>query len=174
MTSPIKLLPLLTNSMETGTRPPFARPLDIAKSGMSAQRLRMEVAANNIANVETTRTEAGGPYRRRVVRLEEAMRDGGLPQFPPLPLDPARPAAVPSGVEGREGVQAVAIEEDPSEFPLVYNPGHPDADSAGYVRMPNVRIVDEMVDLQEAKRVYEANATVFQAAKQMLRRALDI
>jgi flagellar basal-body rod protein FlgC len=170
----IKMLPLLTNSTEQGPRPPFARPLDVAKSGMSVQRLRMEVAASNIANVETTRTEAGGPYRRRVVRLEEAMRDGGIPQFPPLPLDPANPAAIPSGTDGREGVQAVAIEEDASEGPLVYNPGHPDADTAGYVRMPNVRVTDELVDIMEAKRIYEANATVFQAAKQMLRRALDI
>ena len=172
--STIKLLPLLTNSMDQGPRPPFARPLDISKSGMSVQRLRMEVAANNIANVETTRTEAGGPYRRRVVRLEEAMRDGGIPQFPPLPLDPANPAAIPGGTDAREGVQAVAIEEDASEGPLVYNPGHPDADSSGYVRMPNVRVTDELVDIMEAKRIYEANATVFQAAKQMLRRALDI
>lgn len=171
---PIKMLPLLTNSMEQGPRPPFARPLDISKAGMSVQRLRMEVAANNIANVETTRTEGGGPYRRRVVRLEEVTRDGGVLPFPPLPLDPSRPAPVPGGADGRSGVQAVAIEEDASEGPLVYNPGHPDADGSGYVRMPNVRVTDEMVELMEAKRIYEANATVFQAAKQMLRRALDI
>ncbi|MGQ0646099.1 MAG: flagellar basal body rod protein FlgC [Gemmatimonadaceae bacterium] len=171
---PIRLLPLLTNSMEQASRPPYFRPLDIAKSGMSVQRLRMETTATNIANAETTRTEAGGPYRRRVVRMEEAVREGGLPQFPPLPLDPTRPSVVPDPTELHEGVRAVAIEEDTTEGPLVYNPGHPDADASGYVRMPNVRVTDELVDLMEAKRVYEANATVFQAAKQLLRRALDI
>ena len=74
----------------------------------------------------------------------------------------------------RLGGQVVAVGEDQSEGPLVYDPGHPDANAQGYVRYPNVRITDEMVDLMEARRVYEANATVFQAAKQLLRRALDI
>jgi flagellar basal-body rod protein FlgC len=71
-------------------------------------------------------------------------------------------------------VRALAIEEDPTEGPMVYDPGHPDADKAGYVRYPNVQVTTELVDLMEARRVYEANATVFQAAKQLLRRALDI
>jgi flagellar basal-body rod protein FlgC len=71
-------------------------------------------------------------------------------------------------------VDVVAIEEDPSEGPLVYHPGHPDANTDGYVRMPNVRVTDEVIDLMEARRLYEANATVFQAARQMLRRALDL
>lgn len=170
---PVRLLPLLTNSTEP-TRPQLFRPLDIAKSGMSVQRLRMETVATNIANVETTRTEGGGPYRRRVVRVEEAVKEGGVPAFPPLPMDPSQPAAVPDADDTRQGVRAVAIEEDPSDGPLIYNPGHPDADTNGYVRMPNVRVTDELVELMEAKRIYEANATVFQAARQMLRRALDI
>ena len=72
------------------------------------------------------------------------------------------------------GSKVTGIVEDQSEGPLVYDPGHPDADDAGYVRMPNVRITDEMVDLMDARRVFEANATVFQSAKQMLRRAIDI
>ena len=70
--------------------------------------------------------------------------------------------------------RAVEITEDASEGPKVYDPGHPDADANGYVQYPNVRVTDEMVDMMEARRIYEANATVFQAAKQLLRRALDI
>ena len=76
--------------------------------------------------------------------------------------------------DAARGVQVTGIVEDTSEGPLVYEPGHPDADAAGYVRYPNVRITDEVVDLMDARRVFEANATVFQSAKQMLRRAIDI
>jgi flagellar basal-body rod protein FlgC len=168
------MLPLPGNA-EPPTRPNLFRPLDIAKSGLTAYRTRMEVAATNIANAETTRTDAGGPYRRRVVRLEEGVRDG-IPAFPPLPPDPARPGSsvAPSTTDALAGVEVVAIEEDPSEGPLVYNPGHPDANAEGYVRMPNVRVTDEVIDLMDARRLYEANATVFQAARQMLRRALDL
>jgi flagellar basal-body rod protein FlgC len=142
---------------------------------MSVQRLRMETIATNVANAETTRTEAGGPYRRRVVRLEEAVREGAPPAYPPLPSIDTQSGAVPSDpTDSLGGVRAVAIEEDPTEGPLVYDPGHPDANATGYVRYPNVRVTDEMVDLMEARRIYEANASVFQAAKQLLRRALDI
>ena len=171
----LRLLPLLTNAMDPNTRPSLARPLDIAKSGMSVQRLRMEVAVNNLANAETTRTAAGGPYRRRVVRIEEAVREGAPPAFPPLPLSGATPGAIgmdPSEALG--GVRAVSIEEDPSAGPLIYDPGHPDANATGYVQMPNVNVTTELLEMQEAKRLYEANSTVFQAAKQLLRRTLDI
>lgn len=176
MTIPsIKMLPLLTNNMEAGPRPPLFRPMDIATTGMSYQRLRMETAATNIANAETTRTEAGGPYRRRVVRGEEAVREGAGPQYPPLPLSEAIPGVSPQDpTDSLGGVRAAAIEEDPTEGPLVYDPGHPDADANGYVRYPNVEVTTELVDLMESRRVYEANATVFQAAKQLLRRAIDI
>ena len=168
------MLPLPGNA-EPPSRPNLFRPLDIAKSGLTAYRTRMEVAATNIANAETTRTEGGGPYRRRTVRLEEGTRDG-LPAFPPLAADPTRPGGSvgPSPTDALGGVEVVAIEEDPSEGPLVYNPGHPDANPEGYVRMPNVRVTDEVIDLMDARRLYEANATVFQAARQMLRRALDL
>jgi len=171
----IKMLPLLTNNMERSTRLPMFRPMDIATSGMSLQRLRMETVATNIANAETTRTETGGPYRRRVVVGEEAVREGSAPAYPPLPLSGSEPGASPTDpTDTLGGVRVAAIEEDASEGPLVYDPGHPDADANGYVRFPNVRVTDEIVDLMEARRVYEANATVFQAAKQLLRRALDI
>ncbi len=172
---PIKMLPLLTNNMERTPRPPLFRPMDIATSGMSLQRLRMETVATNIANAETTRTDAGGPYRRRVVVGEEAVREGAGPSYPPLPLSGMQPGVSPQDpTDTLGGVRAVAIEEDPSEGPMVYDPGHPDADANGYVRYPNVEVTTELVDLMEARRVYEANATVFQAAKQLLRRALDI
>ncbi len=171
----LKMLPLLTNNMERAPRPPIFRPMDIASSGMSLQRLRMETVATNIANAETTRTDAGGPYRRRVVVGEQAVREGAAPSYPPLPLSGQQPGVSPQDpTDALGGVRALAIEEDPTEGPMVYDPGHPDADKAGYVRYPNVQVTTELVDLMEARRVYEANATVFQAAKQLLRRALDI
>ena len=167
---------------------PLFRVLAIAAGGLSAQRARMEVAAQNIANAETTRTAEGGPYRRKTVQLE-AIADGttlhaadlsslvnsavggsafGMPVGTPvtdiLSGDPADAG----------GVRVAGIGEDKSEGNLVYDPGHPDANANGYVRMPNVRITDEMMDMMDARRVYDANATVFQAAKAMLRRALDL
>ena len=151
------------------------RTLGIAASGLSAQRTRLDVIATNIANAETTQTgEAGVPYQRQVVRMAER----GNP-WQPYEMDAAgNPAAfrLPSGnpLDAMHGVSVAAIEADASEGPLVYDPGHPDADAAGYVRYPNVRITDELVDLMDARRVYEANATVFQSAKSMLRRALEI
>jgi flagellar basal-body rod protein FlgC len=172
---PLKMLPLLTNNMEPGPRAPIFRPLDIATTGMSLQRLRMETAATNIANAETTRTEAGGPYRRRVVRGEEAVREGAGPSYPPLPNSGSVQGVSPADpTDTLGGVRAAAIEEDPTEGPLIYDPGHPDADANGYVRYPNVQVTNELVDLMESRRVYEANASVFTAAKQLLRRALDI
>jgi flagellar basal-body rod protein FlgC len=151
------------------------RTLGISASGLSAQRQRLDVIASNIANAETTRADQNGaPYQRRVVRMEARTED-----FQPFEVNgDGTPAAfrLPSGepMDGLHGVNVTAIEADQSEGPLVYDPGHPDADANGYVRMPNVRITDELVDLMDARRVYEANATVFQSAKAMLRRALDI
>jgi flagellar basal-body rod protein FlgC len=170
--SPVRLLPLLTNPAAPPNKNMF-RPLDIASSGMSAQRLRMETVATNIANAETTRGPDGQPYRRRVVRMEEAQAEPPLPEFPPLPSQQGEfPPADPTLNNG--GVRVTAVEEDNTEGPLVYDPGHPDADANGYVRYPNVRITDELVDMLEAKRVFEANVSVFQAAKQILNKSLDI
>lgn len=153
---------------------PMFRTLAISASGLSAQRQRLEVVAQNIANAEVTRTEDGGPYRRRVVRMEPQRVEG-------QPFEMTREGVVsafrlPTGnpLEHLGGVRVTAIEEDGSEGPLVYDPAHPDADANGYVRMPNVRITDEIIDLMDARRVYEANATVFQAAKAMLRSALNL
>lgn len=158
-----------------GVSRPMFRTLGISASGLSAQRTRLDVIASNIANAETTRVEeGGGAYQRRVVRMEER-GNAWQPYEVNTAGDPAL-FRLPSGnpMDAMHGVAVAAIEEDPSEGPLVYDPGHPDADAAGYVQYPNVRITDELVDLMDARRVYEANATVFQSAKSMLRRALDI
>jgi flagellar basal-body rod protein FlgC len=153
---------------------PMFRTLAISASGLSAQRQRLDAVASNIANAETTRGEDGAPYRRRVVRMEARAMPGQ-----PYEVDRVgNPAAfrLPSGgpLDPMHGVSVSAVEEDPGEGPLVYDPGHPDADAAGYVRYPNVRVTDELIDLMDARRLYEANATVFQSAKSMLRRTLDI
>lgn len=140
------------------------RSLGIAASGLSAQRARMDAIASNLANAETTRTAEGGPYRRQTVQLEAV-------SFEPL-LD-AGVEATP-GEEGYGGVRIRGVAEDTREGPLVYDPGHPDADESGYVRMPNVSITEEMADLMDARRLFDANATVFSAIKQMLRRATQI
>ncbi|HHY92283.1 MAG TPA: flagellar basal body rod protein FlgC [Firmicutes bacterium] len=137
--------------------------LDIAASGLSAQRLRLDVIANNLANAETTRTAAGGPYQRQ------------LPVFAPREASPFQyllQAAAGGGV-GR-GVRVSAIVTDPTPPRRVYQPGHPDADAAGYVAYPNVNVVTEMVDMISASRAYEANAAAFNASKGMALQALDL
>jgi flagellar basal-body rod protein FlgC len=153
---------------------PMFRTLAISASGLSSQRQRLDVIANNIANAETTRTEDGTPYRRRMVVLE-----ANTPAGQPFELSAAGVPSefrLPTGspLEAVGGVRVAGIEEDVTEGPLVYDPGHPDADAQGYVRYPNVRLTDEMVHLMDARRLYEANATVFQAAKAMLRSAINI
>jgi flagellar basal-body rod protein FlgC len=164
-------------------QPPMFRGLGIAASGMDAQRLRMDVAAQNIANADVTRTPEGGAYRRRVVELASAreaqftraLQDaGGL-----KPADVARVAQAPRlpgepSVSREHGVEVLGIREDDSAGPRVYEPGHPDADADGYVTYPNVRVTDEMIDLMDARRLFEANATVFQVTKAMLRRSIDL
>jgi flagellar basal-body rod protein FlgC len=137
--------------------------LRISASGLTAERLRLDVIADNLANVNTTRTAAGGPYRRKVAVLEE--RPVGFADL--LGIQNAL-------MTGRGGVRVAAIAEDTSPPQRVYNPGHPDADADGYVLMPNVNVVTEMVDMITATRAYEANVTAMNAAKQMALRTLDI
>ena len=149
--------------------------LRIAASGLSAQRARLEVAAQNIANAETTRTPEGGAYRRKSVMLEAL---AATPTAINNDIADASKANVDmTNTENTPdfgGVRVAGISEDNTPGPMVYDPAHPDADANGYVHMPNVRITDEMMEMMDARRVYDANATVFQAAKTMLRRALDI
>lgn len=137
--------------------------LRISASGLTAERLRLDVIADNLANVHTTRSAAGGPYRRKVAILQERTEGFG---------DLLSTRSTPSA--GRGGVRVVAIAEDPTPPQRVYQPGHPDADAEGYVLMPNVNVVTEMVDLITATRAYEANVTAMNAAKQMALRTLDI
>jgi len=160
------------------------RPLGIAASGLSAQSFKMETIAQNIANADATRTAAGaGPYQRQVTQFEALPSpDGAFPGRlgpelsgfyggPGLELTlPPLPAA--RGSDG--GVRVAAVTIDPTEGPLIYDPGHPDADQAGYVRYPNVDITQETVDMLVARRAYEANATVFQVLKSVLHKALEI
>ena len=186
MTGPFRIGLLPTVGSQPLVKPMF-RTLGVAASGLSAQRVRMETIAGNIANAETTRTPDGGPYRRRVAQLDVAGGAAYVPSLPALPrvagagtefapVPPAEPLVAPGAgpTLDANGVQVSGVVEDASEGPLVYDPGHPDADANGYVRYPNVRITDAIVDLMDARRVFEANATVFQSAKQMLRRSIDI
>ena len=143
--------------------------MNIASSGLTAQRLRMDVISNNIANATTTRTTEGGPFlRKRVIMRprndELEFRTRLLPQ------------ALWRGIG--EGVRVIKIEEDHSPLRLVYDPSHPDALKSGplkgYVQYPNVNIVTEMVDMISASRAYEANVTVIQNSAQMFARGLEI
>ena len=139
--------------------------LGISASALSAERLRMDVTAENLANAQTTRTEGGGPYKRKEVVLESAGRGG----FAQALAGAQTSAGGPAG-----GVRVSGIVEDPSADRLVHDPSHPDADANGYVRMPNVNPVTEMVDLISASRSYEANVTAMQTAKQMFTKTLDL
>ena len=140
--------------------------LDISASALSAERLRMDVTAENLANAQSTRTANGGPYRRKEVVLEAA--GGGFASA----LASARAGNPSGGPDG--GVRVAGVVEDQSPNRLVYDPGHPDANAQGYVSMPNVNPVTEMVDLITASRSYEANVTAMQTSKQMFSKTLDL
>lgn len=140
--------------------------IEASASGMTAERLRMDVISNNIANVNTTRTAEGGAYRRRVVVFEPRGGDQGSPF--------AKTLAKEMGPKVGEGVRAVGIVEDDSPSRTVYDPSHPDANQEGYVEMPNLNMVSEMVDMITASRAYEANVTAVNTSKSMAMRALDI
>lgn len=145
----------------------FLSSFDISASAMSAQRLRMDIAAENIANVDTTRTEAGGPYRRKDVLFESF----GAGSF----QEAMRSASRGNGFASRHaGVRVAGIIEDTRELKRVYNPDHPDADEEGYVNLPNVDVLKETVDSMSATRSYEANVTALNAMKLMAQKALDI
>jgi flagellar basal-body rod protein FlgC len=140
--------------------------ISTAASGLSAERLRMDVTAENLANAQTTRGADGQPYRRKVVTLEQAGGGFGATLSGALQRG--------GGAGGDAGVRVAGITQDATPNRLVYDPGHPDADARGYVSMPNVQPVTEMVDLISASRGYEANVTVMQTAKQMFAKTLEI
>jgi flagellar basal-body rod protein FlgC len=144
--------------------------INIAASGMSAERLRSDVIADNIANASTTRTAEGGPFRRSRVVLRPRVEQ-------PYWRSPFLPDMMDNGIG--QGVRVAEIQKDyATQNRLVYDPTHPDAIQTGprqgYVEMPNVDIVTEMVDMIAASRSYEANAAIIDGSKAMFQRALDI
>ena len=128
--------------------------LSISSSGLEAQRVRMNIIASNLANVQSTRTPEGGPYRRKDVVFAEVL-DNMLEK-------------------GASGVKVSKVVEDRRPFQVVYDPQHPDANDEGYVQLPNVNLLEEMVNMMSASRSYEANVTAINAAKGMAQKALEI
>lgn len=131
--------------------------MNISASGLTAERLRLDVISGNIANANTTRTEEGGAYRRKVAVFQEQLTQ-----------------ATQGNRKKVAGIQAVSIVEDPSDMRMEYDPTHPDADENGYVEKPNVDILSETIDMMVATRSYEAQVTVLNATKGMYTKALEI
>jgi flagellar basal-body rod protein FlgC len=135
--------------------------MDVSASALKAQRIRLDTISSNLANVETTSTPEGGPYRKKSVHFQ------------------SQPLSFQEQLDGKlkntiQGVEVTAILEDQDEPLRVYNPSHPDAGKDGYVAMPNVNVLKEMVDMTSATRAYEANTTVIKSAKRMALKALEI
>jgi flagellar basal-body rod protein FlgC len=134
--------------------------LKISSAGLHAQRVRMETIATNLANIHTTRTEEGGPYKKLNVVLSSSDASG-------------------EGFRGvlnkkLEGVEVEEITESEKPFDKTYDPGHPDADAEGYVTLPNVNVLEEMTDMVSATRSYEANVNVINTTKHLFQKALEI
>lgn len=142
----------------------FLSSMEISASGLTAQRLRMDVISENIANIDTTETDTGEPYRRKYVVFRE--KQGAAPFSSYL--------AGAEGTPAGGGVSVSQIGEDQSDFKLEYDPTDPNANADGYVLKPNVDLAQEMVDMMSAYRSYEANVTAFNATKDMAVKALEI
>jgi flagellar basal-body rod protein FlgC len=144
----------------------FWEAMRIGASGLTAQRIRLDVISNNVANAQTTRTAEGGAYKRQDVVFTAQGSNGFLPEF----VNALR------GAEGQTsgGVRVSEIVTDESEGYSVYDPTHPDANEEGYVEYPNVDAVVEMTNMLSATRSYEANLTIIEAAKSMAQKALNI
>lgn len=134
---------------------------NISASGLSAERLRMDTISSNIANISTTRTADGGPYRRKIAVFQEN-------------FDNVLDEKTGKSEKKLLGVRASNIQEDQSPFEEKYDPGNPDADANGYVKMPNVNILSEMADMMASTRAYEANVTAINDEKGMFTKALEI
>jgi flagellar basal-body rod protein FlgC len=155
---------------------------NISAMGLTAQRKRMNAIANNMANAETTKTEDGQPYRRKIVVVKGTSDESFSSALNTMTMKLATTneghisdAADGSPVQGGASGSVQSTEEvDSSPFKMVYDPGHPDADKDGYVKMPNVNVVTEMVDMISATRSYEANVTAIDGAKTMAKDALEI
>lgn len=137
--------------------------MSISASGLTAQRARMNVVSSNLANVQTTRTPEGGPYRAKSIVF----------MAKPVPGD-FKAALAGKLSESMQGVEILGVIEDKEDFKEVYDPSHPDADERGVVLMPNINVMEEMVDMLSATRAYEANVTAINAAKGMALKTLEI
>ena len=135
--------------------------LDISVTGINANRIHMEIIASNLANMNTTRTEQGGPYRRKIPVFGEKLLD----------FSEALTTAQ-KNLSG--GIEVKEIVEDPAPFQKVFNPGHPDADSDGFVALPNVDVPEQMVDMMSASRAYQANLTAIGLIRDMISHALEL
>lgn len=133
----------------------FFNSMDIATSGLTAQRTRLDIIAQNLTNMNTTRTAEGGPYKKKMVSFETILKE------------------TQEGVKV-QGVQVSEIVEDEGPGVLVYDPSHPDANEEGYVEKPNINAVEEMTNMISASRAYEANVTAFNTMKSMALKALEI
>lgn len=127
---------------------------EVSASAMNAQRQRLNVVTSNLANVHSTRTQEGGPYKRKDV-VFSAMQ-------------------IETTSENLEGVQVIDVVEDPAPFNVVYDPSHPDADESGFVTMPNVNVIEEMTNMMMAFRAYEAAGAAFNISKAMFVKALEL
>lgn len=157
--------------------------IQLSAQGLSVQRAKMNTVAKNIANAETTRTDEGGPYRReRVVVNEDKVKGNFSTQLKQahLKLQQTNPGHLPTRATTVRGdsefssVEMEAVPDKQSAFKLVHDPSHPDADEEGYVRYPDIEIVNEMVDMMAAARAYEANTVAISTAKKMAEESLDI
>jgi len=141
----------------------FFDALRVSSSGLSAQRIRMNLAANNLANINTTKTPEGGPYRRKDAVLASR------------PLEESFGDALRSRMDGKlSEVRVADIIDDPRPPHTKYDPQHPDADEKGYIKTPNINLMEEMVNMISATRSYEANVTAIKATKDMALKALEI
>lgn len=136
--------------------------MDVSASGLTAQRMRMNIISENLANINTTRTPQGGPYVRKCVVLE------------PTPLEDFQSQLAADLTQTPVGVKVSEVVEDPRSPKEEFDPGHPDANAQGVVLLPNVNPIEEMVSLMISSRSFEANISAFNAAKTMALRALEI
>lgn len=159
--------------------------INTSATGMVANRYWLDTIAGNIANANSTRTAEGGPFRRRIPLFQEIMRDAMAEMDDEFGEGPTSADNVGSDITGGMmdsevvranglGVQTAGVTEDASPLKVVYMPGHPDADAEGYVSMPNVDVIKEMVDMISAQRAYDANVQITNAAKSMINKALEI
>ena len=150
----------------------FLSTINIIGSGITAQHLRLDVISENVTNINTTRTEEGGPYRRKMVvfQAQNATRDAFR-----VAMDRARNGMVSNaGFKTSGGVRVVEIAEDPSDFKLKYDPTDPDANEEGYVELPNVDLVKEITDAMAASQAYSADVTAFNVLKSVISSGLEI